>query len=90
MSRTFHPFGRPYWRRPITHRVHYRRWISFLQNWPEAASGCWNPRNWRWPKSYRVLRNRQFRHSVRGLVRLIDHDAEVLPSLRLYYYGYYL
>lgn len=90
MSRTFHPFGRPYWRRPITHEVHRRRWIRFLRNWPEAASGNWNPRNWRWPKCYRGVRNRRLRRQIRCLVYRIDHDAVVLPTLREQYYGYFL
>lgn len=31
MSRSFHPFGRPGWRRPISHSVHWTRWRRFVR-----------------------------------------------------------
>lgn len=31
MSRSFHPYGRPGWQRPISHSVRWKRWRRFVK-----------------------------------------------------------
>jgi hypothetical protein len=96
MSRTFHPYGRPCWRRPITHKVHWKRWRRFIAANPYADPNSvpgqwgWVGINWRWPKQDRVPHNRKLRHKVNRMVRFIDHEAVALPILLEQYCGWYL
>jgi len=92
MSRSFHPYGRPGWRRPISHSVHWIRWAKFSRE-RDPGSGQylrWDSINWRWPKRARVVHNRKLRHKVNRLVRFVDHEAVSLPTLLEQYFGWWL